>query len=138
MNPYKSLACAGSAVLLLAMAGCATRETADADLARAKLRVEQAQQTGAGEHAAVELQASVDTLRKAEAEAKDGNTDEARRLAKRAELDAELAEAKARRATTERAAQEVKTGTEALQSEAERALVNPPAPIATPTKESNP
>jgi len=121
---------------LFALSGCATSDSADADIARAKLRVEQAQQGGAGQHAAVELQQSVETLRKAEAAAADGDDDEAIRLARRAELDADLAEAKSSRAKADAAAKEVRSGTESLREEADRALSTPDVPAAEfPTKE---
>lgn len=116
--------------------GCAGTEKADADIARAKVRVEQAQQGGAGQFAAAELQASVDNLRKAEAAAADGNEDEARQLAKRAELDASVAAAKTSRAKADAAAREVQSGTDTLRDEADRALTTPPAPVAEPSTEN--
>lgn len=115
--------------------GCAGTDKADADIARAKVRVEQAQQGGAGQFAAAELQASVDNLRKAEAAAADGDEDEARQLAKRAELDADVAEAKASRAKADAAAREVQSGTDTLREEADRALTTPPPPVAEPSTE---
>ena len=117
-----------------ALGGCATGEKSDAEIARAKVRVDQAQQGGAAQHAPAELQASVDNLRRAEAAAVKGDDDVARELARRAEADAEVAEAKARRVQADIAAREVQSGTEALREEADRALVSPPPEVAEPAK----
>lgn len=109
----------------------ATAKEPDADLARAKARVEQVQQLGAREFAAIEMTAAESNLQLAETAAAKGKEGKARDLAVRAELDAELAEAKLRRHQAETSAAEVQSGTAVLKDEEERAR-SIPAPIVAP------
>jgi len=110
-------------------AGCASNPSADPELARAESRVQQAQQAGATRGGGgAELDAGEDRLRAARDAAAKGDNEEAARLARHAELDAALAEAKARRQQAETAAEEVRAATSALRNEADRVQMN-----STPT-----
>jgi hypothetical protein len=129
-----------SAALLIMMgavgvAGCSSVPPAAPQLARAAQQIEEAQQAGAAEFAAVELQSASKNLREAQAKEATGDDREAMTLAKRAELDATLAESKARAGQAAKSAETVQSGTEALRQEADRTLqANPPARPATPNQ----
>lgn len=126
-------------VLALAMsAGCASGPKPDADVAKAAARIEQAQQAGAAEAAALELKSANDNLQKARNAAEEGEDREAINLARRAEADAEVAEAKARHQQAQKAVAEVKSSTETLRQEAERAQQAAPAPVVSPSTGGQP
>lgn len=120
-----------------AVTGCASTPDPAPDIARAAARVEQAQQAGAAEAAGLELKTANDNLRLAREAVADGDEKEAVDLARRAEADAGLAEAKARRLASERAAAEVQSATEALRNEAER-VKQPAPPVANPVQPVTP
>ena len=125
-----------SSCALAGVLGCASTPSPDVGLARASARVEQAQQAGAGEYAAVELQSANTNLQLARTAAEKGKANQARGFAEQAELDAELAEAKTRNQQSAKAAKEVKTGTETLRQEAARASDAAAPPIATAAEEA--
>lgn len=135
MPTTKSYASLLSAFALIGAGGCASAPPPDAEIARATSQIEQAQQAGAGEFAAVELQAATNNLRLAQTAADKGHRDEARKLAARSELDGQLAESKARTQQSAKSAMAVQKGTETLQRESDRALDATPAPIATSAEE---
>lgn len=104
----------------LGIAGCASTPMPNAEVARAAARVEQARQSGAGQAAPMELKSAEDHLRDARAAVDKKNAEDARALANKAELDAQLAQAKLERQQAEKAAAEVKAATDSLRQESER------------------
>ncbi|MDP1690822.1 MAG: DUF4398 domain-containing protein [Burkholderiaceae bacterium] len=114
-----------SALGLLALLGaCASKGIAPvAELTTARASIAQAESAGALEAAPVELLAARDKLGKAEASAREERFDEARRLAQRAEADAELAERKARAVKARAAAAELARSNDLLRKEIERKSV---------------
>lgn len=119
-----------AASMLILLAGCAGGPPVEPDIARAETRVQEAQQAGAVRGGGgAELDAGEERLRKARDAAARGDDEEARRLARHAELDAALAEAKVRRQQAETAAAEMRAAIADLEAEAAR-----PGPVApTPT-----
>ncbi|MEZ5564659.1 MAG: DUF4398 domain-containing protein [Gammaproteobacteria bacterium] len=129
---YISLA---SVCALLGLAGCASTPMPDAEMARASASVAQARQSGAGEAAPMELRSAEDNLRNARSAVTSKKADRARALAEKAELDAELAQAKLRRQQAERAAAEVQAATDSLRQESERSMNTSPA-NSSPAREA--
>jgi predicted nucleic acid-binding Zn-ribbon protein len=110
-----------SVALALALAACgATGERPERDLARAEAGIRQAEQGGAGQYGALELQAARDKLSRARAAVDEGEMDVAQRLAEQAALDAELAAAKTRSRKADLAVQEVENSIAVLQEEMRR------------------
>lgn len=93
-NRFRLFACAG----WLSLAACQTLPPPTADLADAKLRIEQAAAAEAETHAPVELQFARDKLARAEALSLDKDYTGAARLVAEARADADLAQARARAA----------------------------------------
>lgn len=90
-------------------------------VARSETSVQQAQATvGNSEAGAIELQRARDTLRSAQEALSKEDEKRAQRLASRAELDAELAVAKAQNAAARKAADELLASIQALKQEAAR------------------
>jgi hypothetical protein len=106
---------------LAAVAGCASSpDRPFQDLARAEASIEQADQSGAREFGADELDAAKAKLVKARAAADSNDNLVASRYAKEAALDAELAMAMARTRKSELAVEEVNKGIETLREEIAR------------------
>jgi hypothetical protein len=107
---------------IIGLAGCGgvsdlTRER----VARSETSVQQAKQSvGNSESGAVELQRAQDNFNQANQALKDKNEKKAERFAQQAQLDAELAIAKAQSASARRAANELLASIETLRREAER------------------
>ncbi len=109
----------GSLALLLA--ACATPGIAPvAELAAAKASIEQAERAGARDAAPMELMSARDKFAKAQAAVREERFDPARRLAAQAEVDAELAERKARAMKAHAAAAELARSDALLRNELER------------------
>lgn len=109
----------GSTILLAACGGISdlTRER----VSRSETAVQQAQQTvGKSEAGAVELQRARDHLEQAQQALNDKDERSAERHAEQAELDAQLAMARAESAQARRAADELLASIEALRREAGR------------------
>ena len=111
--------------LLLSLAflvsACASKGIAPtSQLAAARASIAQAESAGARDAAPLDLQSAQDKLRKAEAASRNEQFTQATRLAEEAEVDAELAERKARQAKAQAAATELGRGNEMLRNEADR------------------
>lgn len=112
--------CVGAATLAI-LGGCGVSQVTKDTVARADQRVQQAQQAlGSSEGGAVELQRARDHLEQAKKAVKDGDETPAQRHAKQAELDVELAVAKAQQASARKAASELQASIQQLKQEAER------------------
>ncbi len=125
--------CVVALTALAAGVGCSTqppRETTD-ELARAQALVGEAEQSGAQQYAAADLQEARDKLQQAnQASAK--NSVEARHLALMAELDAQLATARASDGKAQQAVRDVNGSLDTLRSETTRHLEQSPPPGGTP------
>ena len=112
--------CAGTVILLMLGACSVSQATKDA-VARADTRLQQAEGAlGNSEGGAVELQRARDHLQQAREAIKDGDDEPAQRHAQQAELDVELAVAKAQNATARKAAAEMQASIQQLRQEAQR------------------
>jgi hypothetical protein len=102
----------------LLAAGCASGpDIADTGIARAEATIDNAAGTGAAEFATTELENAREKLVQAKLAAEQGNEELAARLAEEAEVDAQVAMARAEHAEAEEAVREVQQGTEALRRE---------------------
>ena len=121
MNKYLiSIVGASSMALMIGCGGGVSQLTKDR-IARSETAVQQAtQQLGNNEAGAIELQRAKDNLAQARAAEKANNEKSAERFASVAQLDAELALAKAQTASTRKAADEVLASIETLRNEAAR------------------
>lgn len=109
-----TLACAA-----LLLGACASKgPPPDGAMASARAALTQAEASGAGQLAPVELLAVRDKVAKAEAAVRNEEYDQARRLADEATADAMLAERKARAERARRAVTELQRSNAALQQEA--------------------
>lgn len=109
---------AGVAALLGACASSPPRPTEA--IARAESSYEQADQAGGRRYDPANLDLARDKLAQAKAAADKGRMKEADRLAEQAEVDAELAAARARSATAQTAAQELRASLSTLRDETQR------------------
>jgi hypothetical protein len=110
----------GSVALMIGCGGNISALTKD-HVARSETAVQQATQTlGNNEAGAIELQRAKDSLAQAKAAVAAKNDKAADRFASVAQLDAELAIAKAQTASTRKAADEVLASVETLRKEAAR------------------
>jgi Domain of unknown function (DUF4398) len=123
MNKLMSTLCvptAGIAALVL-VAGCAVSKETKESVARAETTVQQAQQAlGNNEASAVEVQRARDHLAQAQKAVEDGDDKPAMRHAQQAELDAQLAVAKAQYSTARKAADELQASIQQLRQESQR------------------
>ena len=123
MNTLLFRFCVGAATLVMLGACTVSKSTKEA-VARADSRFQQAQQAlGNSEGGAVELQRAKSHLEQAQKAVKDGDDEPAQRHAQQAELDVELAVAKAQNSTARKAANEMKASIQQLRQETQR----PPA-----------
>lgn len=112
--------CIGAATLMMLGACTASKATKDA-VARADTRFQQAQQAlGNSEGGAVELQRASSHLQQAKEAVKGGDDKPAQRHAQQAELDVDLAVAKAQNASARKSAAELQASIQQLRQEAER------------------
>jgi len=100
--------------------GCSTTKPPTDTLAKAELSVRAAHEAGAEEFAQMDLRKAREKLEKSKQAMAVRNYDEARRLAEDAQVDAELAEAKAEAQIVRHAADEALRRVDALQVESER------------------
>ena len=132
-------AIAVAAVLAALGAGCGSNEARPTEeLTRARTIIDQAERTGARQHASSELQMAHEKLRRADAAAEEEENAVARRLAVEASLDAELAAAKSRSGQAEAAAEEVAASVSTLRDEAARSGSSTNPSPSQPTKEPQP
>jgi hypothetical protein len=106
------------AVASLVAAGCASGPSiSDTGIARAEATIENADGTGAAEFASTELETAREKLVQAKLAAEQGDEELAARLAEEAEIEAQVAMARAEHAEAEEAVREVRQGTETLRRE---------------------
>jgi len=115
-------------------AACASAPKPEAELARARTLVEQAEQSGAQRYAAADLDQARGKLQQADAASKEGKNDEARRLAVEAGVDAQLAAARTSSGEAKKSADEVQRSVETLRQEANRGQQTP---ASTPPSSPN-
>jgi hypothetical protein len=106
------------------MAGCAATLVPTEQMSNAEIALRKADASGAAQYAPLELHIARQKLDEASLALKDGQNEQARRLAEQAFVDAELAEAKARAAKARRNAEEVGRTVEVLRGESRRPLSN--------------
>jgi len=114
----RSAAIGAAAILMSACAS--TREEPVKQLARAEASIEQAEGADARKYGVVELDAARQKYEQAQDAVKAGDMAKAARLAHEAELDAELAAAKARTRNIQKAADELERGIDVLKEEIHR------------------
>jgi hypothetical protein len=104
------------------LAGCGgVSEMTRQQVARSETAVQSATTTvGTSEAGAVELQRAKENLQQAQAALKKGDEKRAQRLGSYAQLDADLAVAKAQSASARRAAEELQASIQTLRQEADR------------------
>jgi Domain of unknown function (DUF4398) len=129
-----TLARAATAACLFSMfaflaGGCATAKPPTDILARAEVQLRTAAEARADELAPMDLQRAREKLESSKRAMAAGRYDEARRLAETAEVEAELAEAKADAEITHQAADRLRRTIDALRQEMER------SPTRTTVKE---
>jgi len=115
-----SLLCCLAAFAAISLAGCSTTKPPTEKIAQADLDVRTAAEAKAADFAPAELQKAREKLARAKQAMSAQNYDEARRLAESAQVDAELAEAKADTAILRRAADQILRRGYAPPTEAER------------------
>jgi len=106
----------------LLVLGCAGTPPPDAEMARAKTLISQAESGGAQRFAAADLDRARSKLAEASAALANKDYDIARMRADEAAADADLAAARARSSEAKGAAEEVQRSVETLRQEAERGL----------------
>lgn len=119
-NPIRNrqrMLAGAAAILVLALAGCATRKALDTQLASSRAAVEQARISGARS----DYTAAQDKLARAAAAAQSQDNVLALRLAEEAQVDAELAQVKANATRAVAAATEVEQSNQALRGVIDRA-----------------
>ena len=115
---------AGGAIALLMLASCTSSgERPDAAIGKAEASIESAEQSGARQYGAAELDTARSKLTLAKVEAEQGDRAEALRLAEQAALDAQFAGAKGQTGKSREAAAQLRDSTETLKQEANQ----PPA-----------
>ena len=123
----KRFVCIQTVAAGLLLAACADGEPPRAELGAAESAIQAAQRSGAAERAPVELNNARVKYDAANAAVRDEEYDRAARLAREAEIDAQLAAAKAQAETSRAAARQVYESTTTLQREAA-----PPVPMTQP------
>lgn len=110
----------GIAIALALLAGCASVEPPQAQLARSEAAVQQAAGTGAQQHAPLDLRRALQKLEQARLAMEEEDYLEARRLAEQAEVDAELAQVKAQTAEAQQTAEDLEENIRILRDEISR------------------
>jgi hypothetical protein len=119
---FKAVTASTVGVLLcLGAAGCASQGPKPTDeLTKARTVIEQADKGNAQRYAAADLQRAHDELGEAERADAQKKYDQARRLAQRAEADADVAVARGNSTEAQKAAEEVAQSNSTLKQEAQR------------------
>ena len=108
------------------VAGCASApEPADTQIVKAETSIGTAADSGAPQYAATTLDNARKKLAAAKLAAESGEDEEALRLAKEAEIDAEVAVALAEQAEAEESLREVRAGIDTLREELEKDAYRP-------------
>jgi hypothetical protein len=103
------------------LTGCSVSKVTEDAVARAETKIQQAQGAlGNSEGGAVEMQRARDHLVQAKTAVSEGEDEFAQRHAQQAELDADLAVAKAQNATARKATAELQASIEMLRKESQR------------------
>jgi hypothetical protein len=108
-------------------AGCASAPIPNEQLTTARTLVEQADKADAQRYAPADLQRAHDELSSAEKAVNERRYDDARRYAENAQVDADLASARASSGAAQRAAREVDRSIDSLRQESERHTNDPGA-----------
>jgi uncharacterized lipoprotein YajG len=120
-NPCMMLKACLIMVFTLALAGCADKVPPPTQqVTMATQAIAQAESSGAFEFAPVELKSAWDKLSQAKLAMDKEENDKARRLADEAMIDANLAEAKARSAKSQKVVEEMKESIRVLRQEMDR------------------
>ena len=115
------------ALACIAACGCATEGPKPTEeLTKAHSVVEQADKGNAQRYAAADLQRAHDELNSADRAVAEKKYNDALSFAQRAQVDADLANARGNSGEAQKAAQEVTQGTESLKQESERNDNGPP------------
>ncbi len=113
----------GLAVLLaVGTVGCSTPRKPAQEIEKAELAIQSANTTSAPSDAPLELQLAREKTEKAKVALRNDNYEQAQRYAEQAQVDAQLAEAKAESETALESARELEQTIEVLREEAERGV----------------
>jgi len=104
---------------IIGLFGCASETPPINTISTADTALNQAMMVKASEYAPVEMQRAMEKLGRAKQALADEEYEDARRLAEQAQIDAQLAEAKARSGNAREMAQQTQQTIEALRREAE-------------------
>lgn len=115
---YRAMVLAGCAAVFVA--GCASIPVPTEQFAVSKAAMADAVNAGAPEHAPFEMKTARDKLDRANVALVANDNDRARQLAEQAEVDAKLAEVKARSVKAQKAAAVSREGTRVLREELNR------------------
>lgn len=125
MTLRESAISASVPLLCLLIGGCATDQSKPTDeLTKARTVIQQADKGDAQRYAAADLQRAHDELSSAERAASDRKYDDARSLAQKAEVDADLATARGNSGAAQKAAEEVRQSIDTLKQESNRPANN--------------
>lgn len=119
---------AGSLIVLSAVAAlaCSTPREPALEIEKAELAITSANTSSAPTNAPLELQLAREKMSLAKAALRDDEYARAQRFAEQAQVDAQLAEAKAESETARASARELEQTTDVLRQEAERGAVRNP------------
>ena len=110
-----------AALVCIAACGCATQGPSPTEeLTKARSMVQQADKGNAQRYAAADLQRAHDELNSADKAIAEKKNDDALAFAQRAQVDADLANARGNSGEAQKAAQEVSQGTDTLRQESQR------------------
>ncbi len=132
MKPFRRLACLGTATLAIALSACATLPPPTEDLAAARAAIESADVAGAATSASLELTQAREKLSAAQLAARDKDSVRARRLAQEAQVDAQVAQAKATTARSREGLAQAQASLRALRDETARPAGNSTSPTDNP------
>lgn len=121
MNPLRRFAAPGAIGLACALAACATLPPPTEELAAARAAIKSAEVANAATSAPIELTQAREKLTAAQLAVRDDESVRARRLAEEAQVDAQLAQAKASTARTREGLSQAEAALRALREEANRA-----------------
>jgi hypothetical protein len=110
------------ALALGGAAACADPRQPAQEIEKAEIAIDSADASGAPAEAPLEMKLAREKMEKAKSLLRDEEWDEAKRLAEQAQVDAQLAEAKAESETEREHAQELEKTIETLRNEAERGV----------------
>lgn len=116
---------------LVVVASCSSGPPPNAQLGAGRAAINDAERAGAAERAPVELNTARTKLEQAQDAARRGRNEEAARLAREAEIDAQLAGARAQSASTQAALDQVRRGIGTLQNELQSTTPRSVAPLGT-------